>query len=245
MPFNLVFPEDCRVCNLPLQNISRVPVCVSCLGAPQPLLPEYFCAQCHSPFVNASPLDESGRCRLCRSGLIGFDRAWSWGEYDGPLRRLIQLYKYNKVKSLAPYLGEWLSLALPRDAGADTIVPMPLHWYRYWRRGFNQAELLARVLGRKTGLPVVTGAVARRKSTSPQAGLTAALRRENVSGAFLVKRRHLIEGRRIVLVDDVLTTGATAATCAAVLRKAGARDVSVLTVARADRRRGFTGLSLS
>jgi predicted amidophosphoribosyltransferase len=101
------------------------------------------------------------------------------------------------------------------------------------------------VLSKRTGIPLAPDAMSRRKPTAPQAGLTGAQRRLNVRGAFAVKRRHLIEGRRVLLVDDVFTTGATAGTCAAVLRRAGAREVSVLTLARADRRRGISGRSIS
>ncbi len=229
------------MCGAPLTEVSRIPVCSSCLSAPAPLVAEYFCVQCHAPFLNANPLDESGRCRLCRDGLGGFDNAWAYGEYDGTLRKLIHLFKYGRVEPLANPLGALLSNALPRNSHFDVIVPMPLHWSRQWKRGFNQSERLARVLSARTGVPLVTNAIRRRKSTPSQAGLTGAQRRTNVAGAFEVKRRHLIDGRRVLLVDDVLTTGATAGTCAAVLRRAGAREVSVLTLARADRRRGFAG----
>lgn len=209
------------------------------------MVAEYFCSQCNTPFLNSAPLDSEGRCRLCRSGLTGFRRAFAYGEYDGTLRTLIHLLKYSGVEPLAQPLGAMLSRALPRHIEFDAIVPMPLHWYRKWRRGFNQSELLAKVLSGRTGLPLITDAMTRRRSTAPQAGLSGAQRRLNVSGAFAVKRRHLIEGRRVLLVDDVMTTGATAGTCAAALRRAGASEVSVLTLARVDRRRGISGRSIS
>jgi len=137
-----------------------------------------------------------------------------------------------------------MARALPRSEGFDLLVPMPLHWRRRWSRGFNQSELLARVAGRRTGIPVAC-ALRRRKSTNPQAGLTSAQRRVNVAGAFEVVRPQLVSGRRVVLVDDVLTTGATAGACAAVLRRAGATRVAVLTLARVDRRKGFSGRSIT
>jgi ComF family protein len=112
---------------------------------------------------------------------------------------------------------------------------MPLHWLKRWRRGFNQAELLARMVARRSGAPVV-GAVRRRHATAPQASLSHSRRRENVRGAFAVKRGCNVKGRRILLIDDVFTTGSTAGACAAVLKTAGARFVGVLTLARADRR---------
>jgi ComF family protein len=210
-------------------------VCDQCLNAPEPFAAEYACVNCHTPFVNPRPLDEDGRCALCRRGLAGFDAAYAFGSYEGPLRKLIQLFKYGKVSTLARPLGQLLSDALPRETRFDMVVPMPMHWRRRWSRGFNQAELLADVLSRRLNLRTVK-AVRRLKATPPQAGLTAAQRRKNMTGAFRVRNAEVVRGKRILLVDDVFTTGATAAACARTLKRAGASWVAVLTVARADRR---------
>jgi ComF family protein len=203
-----------------------------------------FCVECRTPFLNTAPLDENGRCELCRRGLSGFDSVYSYGEYSGALRKLIHLYKYGGVAPLARPLAAFLARALPRAERFDLIVPMPLHWIRRWRRGFNQSELLARKLAQRTGLPISL-AVSKRKRTAPQAGLTSAERRTNVAGAFQVKRRKEIEGRHVLLIDDVLTTGATAGACSAALKRSGASRVTVLTLARVDRRKGFSGRSIS
>jgi ComF family protein len=202
------------------------------------MVADYFCTECHTPFLNAAPLDGEGRCTLCRRGLTGFDAAYAYGEYDGVLRKLIHLYKYGRVYPLARVLGELLARAAPRDSRYDVVVPMPLHWKRRWQRGFNQSQLLASIVGKRLGAPVVK-AVRRRKPTPPQAGLTSAERRKNVAGAFVVNKRNCVEGRHVLLIDDVLTTGATAGSCAAALKRAGARKVTILTVARADRRQGI------
>ena len=196
---------------------------------------EYFCVCCRTPFLNAFPLDEQGRCGLCRRGVSGFDAAYSFGFYEGELRELIHLFKYGRVQTLAKSLGKLLALALPRDQRFDLIVPMPLHWRRRWSRGFNQADLLSREIGRRTSIPV-KNAVRRVRSTTTQAGLTNAKRRANVSGAFRVRRRGSLHGQRILLIDDVMTTGATAASCARALKRAGAKQVTLLTLARVDRR---------
>jgi len=135
-----------------------------------------------------------------------------------------------------------LASALPREQSFDLIVPMPLYWRKRWRRGFNQAGLLAREISRRTHTPV-RNALRRVKDTAAQAGLTNAKRRQNVSGAFRAKRSAPLAGQRVLLIDDVLTTGATAASCARALRKAGAREVTLLTLARADRRIDFNSLT--
>jgi ComF family protein len=233
--FSLVFPDNCRICEAPLTRVSRVPVCDACLLSPEPSTAEHYCVSCHTPFLNDRPLDGDGRCRLCRRGLSGFDAAFAFGDYDGVLRKLVQLFKYGKIPTLSAPLGAMLARALPRERAFDAIVAMPMHWRRRWQRGFNQSALLAEELARRTGLPVLA-AVRRKKGTPPQAGLTAAQRRANVSGAFEIRKAGVVRGKRIVLVDDVFTTGATAAACARALKRAGAAHVAVLTVARADRR---------
>lgn len=231
----LLFPDDCRLCGVPLKEFSRVPVCGSCLNEPEAFAPEYFCSCCRTPFLNPAPLDDSGVCRLCRMGVSRFDAVYSYGSYDGALKGLIQLFKYDGVRPLAKPLGAWLAQALPRDQKFDALAPMPLHWRRHFRRGFNQAALLAKELSKRTGLPVKS-VVTRRKSTEKQALLTRAQRRLNVSGAFKVPDADAVRGKRILLIDDVFTTGATLNACAGALKRAGAAHVSALTLARVDRR---------
>jgi len=223
------------VCGETLREVTRIPICRRCLKAPEPLSAEYFCATCRTPFQNAFPLDSSGRCALCRGGHRGFDEAYCFGAYEGVLRELIHQYKYGKIKTLARPLGDLLANALPRDQEFDAVAPVPLHWRRQWQRGFNQSELLARAIARRTGIPVVK-ALRRGKATRTQASLSNTGRRRNVAAAFKCKRARLVAGKRILLIDDVMTTGSTAASCALALKRAGARKVVLLTVARVDRR---------
>lgn len=213
-----------------------MPVCRSCLKAPEPFSAEFFCISCRTPFQNGFPLDSEGRCALCRSGLRGFDAAYCYGSYEGVLRQLIHLFKYTKIPTLARPLSDFLAAALPRDEGFDTVVPVPLHWWRRWQRGFNQSELLAREIARRTGLPFCR-ALRRARATATQAGLSHGARRRNVAGAFHARRpAAALRGRNVLLIDDVMTTGSTAAACALALKRAGADRVTLLTAARVDRR---------
>jgi len=231
--FALIFPDQCRICSAPLTEISRVPVCAACLAKPTPMETEFFCVACRTPYLSPFPLNEEGLCGLCRRGLTGFDAAYTYGSYEGELRQLIHLFKYAGIQTLARPLGKFLSIALPREQRFDVIVPMPLHWMKQWSRGFNQSELLAREVGRRWNLPVKQ--LARRiRATAVQAGVTGAQRRANVSGAF--RARDTVAGKRVLLVDDVMTTGATAGSCAVALKRAGAEHVALLTLARVDRR---------
>jgi ComF family protein len=239
--FNLLFPDECRVCGESLHEVSRIPVCSRCLREPQPLAAEYYCSACRTPFVTPHPLDPAtGKCALCRQGLQGFDAVYSYGSYEGTLRKLIHVYKYDGVEPLAAPFGKLLAQVLPREEHFDVVVPMPLHWRKRWQRGFNQAELLAREIARRWNAPV-NHALRRRRAGRPQAGLTNAQRRSNVAGVFAIKRNLFdeqkpLKGKRVLLIDDVFTTGATASACARVLKRAGAEHVTLLALARTDRR---------
>lgn len=215
-----------------------MPVCHCCLGAAEPLSAEFFCRLCQTPFQNKFALDESGTCALCRSEVRGFDAAYCFGNYENTLRRLIHLFKYSRFEPLAKPLAAMLVRALPQDESFDAVACVPMHWRKRLRRGFNQAELLAREVSRLRGVPYLS-ALERKRSAEAQASLTDAQRRANAAGAFRISRRADVSGKRVLLIDDVMTTGATAHACGAVLRRAGAKSVVLLTLARVDRR--FTG----
>jgi ComF family protein len=158
---------------------------------------------------------------------------YTYGSYEGTLRSLVHLFKYGRMQPLSKKFGAMLATALPREVAFDVVVPMPLHWRKRWQRGFNQAELLAKEIGRRWGAPV-SSVARRKKNTTAQAGLTNAKRRANVEGAFEIRGR--LDGKHVLLVDDVMTTGATASACARALKRAGAARVTLLTLARTDRR---------
>jgi ComF family protein len=174
----------------------------------------------------------SSRCRRGRSTLaLGF----SFGPYEGALRTLVLELKYRSRQRVARHLAELLA----RDPACRTLaepgallVPVPLHPCRRRERGFNQAELLALALAARLARACEPAVLVRRRETRPQAGLTAAARRRNVAGAFAVRRQARVAGRLVVLVDDVVTTGATVQACAQALRAAGAREVRLVSAAR-------------
>ncbi len=184
-------------------------------------------------------------CGVCRADAPAFDGARSFGLYTGKLRQAVLRLKFGGDDRLGVRLGEglaptWEALPLGGEFGAPLIVPVPLHPSRRRERGFNQSELLAaglvRALKRQSGgdAPlVVKTCMHRKRATPPQTGLSVAARRENLRGAFEVAKPEEVRGRAIVLVDDVMTTGATLSACARALKRAGAAKVMGLTLARA------------
>ena len=157
------------------------------------------------------------------------------GFYEGRLRELIHHYKFDPMEGLAKPLGAFLRASLPRDLAIDKIVPVPLHKRRLAERGFNQAELLARQVAPLLSAPVEP-LLERIRETAPQSSLRGIARRRNLRGAVAVKPAASVRNQRILLVDDVLTTGVTVNSCALALKQAGASFVAVLALARADRR---------
>ena len=184
-----------------------------------------------------NPAEKVTLCGSCQEELPPYHKAVAYGAYDGELRELIHLLKYDQVHPAASVLGGMLACAIAKlDLRDDiSIVPVPLHASKRRQRGFNQAELIAqsaRKAMRDKRFELVTNALARVKPTVSQIGLTRHQRRENLRGAFKVAHLSKVSGRELLLVDDVMTTGTTAAECARVLRRAGAKSVWVATVAR-------------
>ena len=217
-----------------METLSRVPVCETCWESVHPYEgPE--CAQCGLFLAQAARLHGTNLCGICRRGAFDFEQARSFGWYEGVLRELIQRFKYNGFRPLARPLAHYLRDALARmDATSfDLILPVPLHRSRERRRGFNQAALLAARMSRLCDIPLGSKDCVRVRDTPPQTGLRGAERRRNVAGAFAVPRPERVRGRRLLLIDDVMTTGATANACAGALKSAGAAGVWVLTLGRA------------
>jgi ComF family protein len=197
------------------------------------------CDGCGSPFE----YDQGGRCALCMARPRAFDAARAACLYDETSRDPILQLKHADRLDLAPLLARWLSRAARELLDeAEAIVPVPLHPMRLLHRRYNQAAEIARPLSALSGVPYLPDALVRRRPTDSQGGKSGAGRRRNVAGAFHVPpgRALQVAERRILLVDDVMTTGATAEGCARALKAAGAARVDVAVVARVKERDGLT-----
>jgi competence protein ComFC len=228
----LVYPSFCRLCAEPLDEPGERIVCRACLAR---LVPRRgpSCPVC-------GRFHEGGGdhiCSRCLEREPAFSVHRSCGTYGGTLKDVILLFKYRKYSPLSRPLAEYAAACLDGDNelwnGAEFLVPVPLHPARRRERGFNQSRLLARDLARLRGMRVLGACLVKTKNVRPQAGLHAADRETNVKGTYAVRRPWKVEGKTIILVDDVSTTGATMRECARVLVKAGAREVRAITIARA------------
>lgn len=217
---DLLFPPRCAGCG----RIGAL-FCSACQAAIEPI-PRPVCRRCGHPYAGTD------LCPECQRSASHLDAITSTALFGGPLRGAIHNFKYSNGQALAPILGARLATTWHEQGlSADLIIPVPLHADRQRERGYNQAALLARILASAVGVPITEEAVVRQKATRQQVLLSAAERRENVKDAFVC--RGGVAGRRIMLVDDVCTTGSTLEACAAALRAAGAASVAALTLARA------------
>jgi ComF family protein len=244
---NLLYPPSCCGCGGATTRPGFCPPCHATIALPQSPL----CTICGAPFQTRAGADHP--CGRCLTRAPRFGRARACALYDArdavtrdavtrdvvtdgpatdPLRSVLQRYKYNRDVSLAPVLGALLKQRAPLSAAAyDIIIPVPLHISRLRWRGFNQAHLLAQQFADGTAIDPYS--LTRVRPTQPQVELHESERRRNVAGAFRVTRPERIDGRRVLLVDDVYTTGATVDECSHMLVRAGAHCVDVLVLARA------------
>jgi ComF family protein len=218
---DLVFPPRCLGCGRTGQWF-----CARCIASVHYLrLP--VCARCGLQVGSGLP------CRSCRRHPLpaALNGLRALAQYDGELRLAIHALKYEHITALAEPLGELLTAYLMQHPlPVDAIVPVPLHPDRRAERGYNQSELLSRVLSRQSRIPLNTSALQRRLNTTPQVGLNESERRQNVKGAFQCAQR--LDGMRVLVVDDVCTTGATLSECAEALHAGGAATIWGLTLAR-------------
>src|SRR5436305_1774406 len=229
LALDVALPTLCVACREPVAGVG---VCAECWARLSFIAPP-FCPRLGIPFVN-----DPGPDLLSMEAIANppaYQRARAAVRYDDVARTLVHALKYQDRTDLAPAMGRWMARAgveLLRDA--DVLVPVPLHWRRGWSRRYNQSGALACVIERQTGVPVVRDALRRIRPTQQQIGLSRSQRASNVQGAFKVSpdMAHKVQGRRVVLIDDVLTSGATTDACARAVLRARAAQVDVLVFAR-------------
>jgi ComF family protein len=224
-----VLPPRCLACGATVDDVDAL--CSSCWSGMNFFAPPW-CAMCGLPFPH--PMGDGAICGACASRPPSWDRARSVFRYDRHSRRLVLMLKHGDQTHLSRAFGRWMNRAGNEVlAEADLLVPVPLHWTRLFGRRFNQAALLAQAIHAAGGPPVGADWLVRRRRTPSQGLMGPAARARNVRGAFALRRGRSVEGKRIVLIDDVLTTGATAEECARILRREGAASIGVLVLARA------------
>ena len=222
-------PRLCPACRDLITDRGVCPACWSKLG----FISAPYCPRLGIPFAY-----DPGPGILSMQAIAdppAYSRARAAVRYDDVAAKLVHAFKYGDRLDLSPLMGGWMVRAGKElFAGADALVPVPLHWRRLWARRFNQSALLAKAISQIDGVPIAENALKRVKPTAQQVGLSQAERASNVQGAFRVppEGRAEVKGRRLILIDDVLTSGATADACARSLLRAGASNVDVIVFAR-------------
>lgn len=230
---HVIFPTACAVCQESLWDDPIPFFCRQCWSTLKPI-PGPVCPRCGRPFASSIALHFSPthQCGACRTRPLALTQAWSLFPYQTPLKEAITLFKYRGKLSLAKPLARALIEALPPLPALDGIIPVPLHPQRLREREYNQSLLLADRLRHQMDIPLLLGCLIRIRPTAPQTSLSKKERLTNLRGAFSVAKPAHIQGKRILLVDDVFTTGTTLHECAKTLRRAGSGPVYGLTLAR-------------
>jgi ComF family protein len=229
--FDFIYPPVCIACGEAGPQANHLLLCRKCLEKIN-LRPGYMCGRCGAA-MHREP-DEGRPCPRCFTNRMNFAQAVSAGDYEGPLGAVARGLKFSGLRFLAaPLAKELAHVVAARIPMSDIhlVTPVPLHWTRRLKRGFNQSALIARALAKGLDLKYAP-ALRRAARTRPQTGLPAAARLKNPLNAFVARDKFLRDGRNVLLVDDIMTTGATLMECARVLRKAGAKRIYVAVVAR-------------
>jgi competence protein ComFC len=232
---SIFFPAPCWICDEPLTSASLIPICDLCI-AEMRRMDSLQCEGCGRPFASPVVAEAIQKlCYVCRRGAYHFEQARSYGLYNDALSGAILLLKYESLKRLGAWFADRL-VPIVRDefrgVEFDAIVPVPLHPSRQLERGYNQAELIARPLAKRLGIKMATYLLVRTRPRPAKSVLTLKERWESVRGAYETRTGAKVDKLRILLVDDVFTTGATLDACSRALRDAGAASVHGVTVAR-------------
>lgn len=221
---HVLYPSRCPMCSARSDRWQCAPICDACWS----LITPYTGPSCTSCGLPLASIHANVCCECLRSAPF-FSNVLVYGLYEGVLAEAIHQFKFSGIRRLAyPLASFLLQLEIPR---ADCLVAVPMSKKDLLRRGFNHSLLLAYVISKKTGIPLVTNGLMKVRETPPQVGLSAGERQRNLSRAFAVRRN--LENLHLILVDDVITTGATVNECSRALREAGVRHITVLALARA------------
>lgn len=229
---DLLYPRNCQFCEQPLAEPERGVICAACLEKVKWIKPP-CCQRCALPFVGA--VSGAFECGYCKDLNLHFSQGVAACLATGIVLESIHHFKYHQRMYFGYHLADWIVTAGRQGVDwtqVDVVVPVPLHPRKKREREFNQAEYLAEAVGKSFQKPVWKRCLRRVRDTRTQTRLDAQQRRENLRGAFAARDAEALRGKRLLLVDDVFTTGATLDACAKVLRHAGATEVVVLTVAR-------------
>ena len=230
--FQFLLPPQCHCCEKILDE-GQQGICSDCLSEIHWIEPP-FCSVCGTPFVSQEV--RSHPCSSCLTKRRYFTMARALGAYHGSLQEVIHRWKYQGKATLTPFLGQWMTERFYRYWDPklfDFLISVPLHKQRLRERGFNQALLLVKELSHRTGIPYRKRILQKVRPTLPQVNLSGAEREKGVRGSFQIVGKEELEGKTILLVDDVYTTGATVNECSKMLLAAGAERVDVLTLAHA------------
>ncbi len=233
---SLLFPADCRVCQHPLEPSNITFVCIDCWSKIKWLKAPY-CSKCSRPLPSTFKSIPTFLCPECRRQNVYFNRAFIPTLYEGVMKKVIHLLKYNKktgiMRSLEKIIRSYFNCLNSSFPCLDLVVPIPLHRKKLRERGFNQAELIAKVVAKHLQVRLTKGNLKRTKATITQTSLDRKERRRNLREAFTVKNRDGFQAKNVLLVDDVYTTGTTIKEAAKVLKEAGVKEVYVFALARA------------
>ncbi len=230
---DLIYPRFCLLCLKKINSASEYNICSLCALTIKPIKPP-FCVKCGTVLKQISQIRNNG-CSKCTNKKYYFDQALSACKYQGSIKTLLHLFKYkHKIKTgnfLADILIKFITDNLDIN-NIDLILAVPLHKHKFRERGFNQAQVLANRIGIKLGIRNSVNNLCRIKKTTSQVKLTADKRRNNTLGAFISKKPEEFKDKRILLIDDIFTTGSTINQCARILKQSKAARITCLTIAR-------------
>lgn len=231
---NIIYPHTCPVCENLFPITVRNKICIKCLKTLAPIKGN-VCQTCGTPIKTQST---DRRCKTCKTVVRYFSKGCAMFSYNEEVKKLIHNFKFyyhpEYGKTLGKYMYQYVTKFNPSLLECDFIVPVPIHFLRNFARGYNQSLLLAKEISCLSGIPLLSKNLVRIKNTKQQSLLTAEERYLNVKDAFKIKNPGQIKDKKILLIDDLLTTGSTLNYCALTLKEAGANDIYILTLATSD-----------